>query len=123
MGAVAAGALALATATPAFAQTDPPRAPAADEPIVPDSQFEKELPALDPELGKPLEPLEDFAGPPPATTPEGELIPDAAVPDPELERPLTPISEFDVTTPPPTAGEEIGRASCRERVKRTRGAG
>jgi translocation and assembly module TamA len=111
MGAVAAGALALATATPALAQTasnpsDPPLAPAADEPIVPDNQFEKALPALDPELGKPLEPLEDFAGPPAATTPEGELIPDAAVPDPELERPLTPISEFDVTTPPPTQGED-----------------
>lgn len=112
MGAVAAGALALATATPAFAQSapqasDPPEVPAADEPIVSDSQFEEELPALDPELGRPLEPLEDFAGPPAAVTPEGELIPDAAVPDPELERPLTPISEFDVTTPPPAAeGEE-----------------
>jgi translocation and assembly module TamA len=110
MGAVAAGALALATATPAFAQSssqasDPPRTPAADEPIVPDSQFDKELPALDPELRRPLEPLEDFAGPPPAVTPEGELIPDAAVPDPELERPLTPISEFDVTTPPATPDE------------------
>jgi translocation and assembly module TamA len=111
MGAVAAGALALGMASPAFAQAasnaaDAPQAPAADEPIVTDSQFEMELPALDPELGKPLEPLEDFAGPPPATTPEGELIPDAAVPDPELERPLTPISEFDVTTPPPTPGDD-----------------
>ena len=111
MGAVAAGALALATATPAFAQnasspSDPPQTPAADEPIVSDSQFEEALPALDPELGKPLEPLEDFSGPPPATTPEGELIPDVAVPDPELERPLTPISEFDVTTPPPTPGDD-----------------
>ncbi|HYW16163.1 MAG TPA: BamA/TamA family outer membrane protein [Allosphingosinicella sp.] len=111
MGAVAAGALALGAASPAFAQTasnasDPPRTPAADEPIVTDSQFEEELPALDPELGRPLEPLEDFAGPPPATTPEGELIPDAAVPDPELERPLTPISEFDVTTPPPTQSDD-----------------
>ncbi|HEX8239457.1 MAG TPA: BamA/TamA family outer membrane protein [Allosphingosinicella sp.] len=106
MGAVAAGALALGMLSPAFAQTDATRTPAADEPIVPDSQFDKELPALDPELGKPLEPLEDFAGPPPATTPEGELIPDAAVPDPELERPLTPISEFDVTTPPPAQGDE-----------------
>lgn len=105
MGAVAAGALAMATAAPA--QTQAPSPPAADEPIVSDSQFEKELPALDPELGRPLEPLEDFAGPPPAVTPEGELIPDAAVPDPELERPLTPISEFDVTTPPPAPeGEE-----------------
>ncbi|HYI41937.1 MAG TPA: BamA/TamA family outer membrane protein [Allosphingosinicella sp.] len=104
MAAVAAGALAMATA--ASAQSQPPPTPPADEPIVPDSQFEKELPALDPELGRPLEPLEDFAGPPSATTPEGELIPDAALPDPELERPLTPISEFDVTTPPPTQGDD-----------------
>lgn len=104
MGAVAAGALALGTAMPAFAQGDPPETPAAGEPIVPDTQFEKELPALDPELGRPLEPIEDFAGPPPATTPEGELIPDESLPDPELTRPLTPISEFDVTTPPPTQG-------------------
>lgn len=106
MGAVAAGALALGMATPAFAQNDPPQTPAADEPIVTDSQFEKELPALDPELGKPLEAIEDFAGPAPATTPEGELIPDAALPDPEIERPLTPISEFDVATPPPTPGDD-----------------
>jgi translocation and assembly module TamA len=108
MGAVAAGALALGSAMPAYAQTTSngqPTPPAADEPIVPDTQFEKELPKLDPELGKPLEPLEDFAGPPPATTPGGELIPDAALPDPELERPLTPISQFDVTTPPPTQGD------------------
>ena len=104
LGAVAAGALALATAasaqSPATA-SDPPQAPPSDEPIVPDSQFEKELPSLDPELGKPLEPLEDFTGPPPAVTPEGELIPDSAVPDPEIARPLTPIEQFDVTTPPP----------------------
>jgi translocation and assembly module TamA len=110
LGAVAAGALVLATATPAFAQSEPPRSPPlsppGDGPIVPDSQFDKALPALDPELGKPLEPLEDFAGPPPATTPEGELIPDAALPDPELERPLTPISQFDVTTPPPAQGDK-----------------
>jgi translocation and assembly module TamA len=83
------------------AQEAPPATPAPDEPIVPDSQFEKELPSLDPELGKPLEPLEDFSGPPPAVTPEGELIPDAAIPDPEIARPLTPIEQFDVTTPPP----------------------
>ncbi|HEX2762670.1 MAG TPA: BamA/TamA family outer membrane protein [Allosphingosinicella sp.] len=95
---------ALALASSAYAQSGqprPPQPPPADEPIVPDSQFEKELPPLDPELGKPLEPIEDFAGPPPATTPEGELIPDAPVDDPELTRPLTPITEFDVRTPPP----------------------
>jgi translocation and assembly module TamA len=106
MAAAAAGALALGTAMPAFAQTDPPETPPSDAPIVTDSQFDKELPALDPELGKPLEPLEDFAGPPAATTPEGELIPDVALPDPELERPLTPITQFDVTTPPPTQGDD-----------------
>ncbi|MEA3063682.1 MAG: translocation and assembly module TamA [Sphingomonadales bacterium] len=102
MGAVAAGALALATAASAQTATasDPPKAPPSDEPIVPDSQFEKELPSLDPELGKPLEPLEDFTGPPPVTTPEGALVPEAAAPDPELAQPLTPIEQFDVTTPP-----------------------
>lgn len=100
--ALAGSALALvsvAHAQSARPGTAPP--PPADEPIVPDSQFEKELPPLDPELGKPLEPIEDFAGPPPATTPEGELIPDAPVDDPDLSRPLTPIGEFDVSTPPP----------------------
>jgi translocation and assembly module TamA len=102
--ALAGSALALVSA--AYAQSGPTGAappPSSDEPIVPDSQFEKELPPLDPELGKPLEAIEDFAGPPPATTPEGELIPDAPVDDPELTRPLTPITEFDVRTPP--AGE------------------
>ena len=92
---------AIALVPPARAQDPPPATPAPDEPIVPDSQFEKELPSLDPELGKPLEPLEDFTGPPPAVTPEGELIPDAAIPDPEIAQPLTPIEQFDVTTPPP----------------------
>jgi translocation and assembly module TamA len=104
IAALAGSAIALVPA--ARAQDAPPASPAPDEPIVPDSQFEKELPSLDPELGKPLEPLEDFTGPPPAATPEGELIPDAPVEDPELARPLTPISEFDVTTPPPAPGAE-----------------
>ena len=94
---------AIALVPPARAQDSPPAPPPSDEPIVPDSQFEKELPSLDPELGKPLEPLEDFTGPPPAVTPGGELIPDAAIPDPEIARPLTPIEQFDVTTPPPDA--------------------
>ena len=108
MGAVAAGALALGTAASAQAvpASDQPQVPPAGEPIVTDSQFEEDLPALDPELGRPLEALDDFTGPPPAATPEGELIPDAAVPDPELERPLTPIGEFDVATPPPAQGDQ-----------------
>ncbi|HEX6376801.1 MAG TPA: BamA/TamA family outer membrane protein [Allosphingosinicella sp.] len=105
LGAAAAGALAAASV--ASAQTAAPPPVPADEPIIPDSQFDKELPPLDPELGKPLDPLEDFSGPPPAVTPEGELIPDAAIPDAELARPLTPLDQFDVTTPPPDAdGDE-----------------
>jgi translocation and assembly module TamA len=105
MAALAGSAMSLVP--PARAQTNPPATPAADEPIVPDSQFEKELPPLDPELGKPLEPIEDFSGPPPAVTPEGGLVPDSPAADLELTRPLTPIGEFDVQTPPPgQPGEE-----------------
>ena len=45
--------------------------------------------------------------PPPAVTPDGELIPDAALPDPELERAAARRSpNFDVTTPPP--GTDVG---------------
>jgi translocation and assembly module TamA len=104
--AVAGWALALSSVL--AAQTSPPAPPAPpppDEPIVSDSQFEEELPPLDAELNKPLEPLEDFAAPTPPVSPEGEIIPDAPVDDPELTRPLTPISEFDVRTPEPTEGE------------------
>ena len=82
MTALAGSALALVSS--AQAQETPPPS---GEPIVSDSQFEQELPPLDPELGRPLEPLEDFAEPPPPIKPEGELIPDAAVPDPALDEP------------------------------------
>jgi translocation and assembly module TamA len=115
----AVGSGALATATAAAAQSSPAPAdraaqaaareaqalqtpPPADGPIVTDSQFEEELPPLDPELNRPLEPLEDFAiDEAPTVTPQGEIVADAPVPDPELTRPLTPISEFDVRVPEP----------------------
>jgi translocation and assembly module TamA len=101
LAAVGTGALAFAAAAQT-SQTQPPPVPGEGEPIVPDSQFEEELPPLDPELGKPLEPLEDFKVEDVApVTPDGEIIPDAPVTDPELTRPLTPISEFDVRTPEP----------------------
>jgi translocation and assembly module TamA len=109
MAAVACGALAWASGAAAQPRAAPPppapptAQPPAGDPIVPDSQFEEELPELDPELGKPLESLEDFKvddGAPKAA-PAGEIIPDAPVDDPELTRPLTPISEFDVRTPEP----------------------
>jgi translocation and assembly module TamA len=110
----AAGLGALATATAASAQTPsappattPPLPPTGEGQIVPDSQFEEELPPLDPELNRPLEPLEDFAvGDAPPVTPEGELIADAPVADPELTQPLTPIAEFDVSVPEPGAEAE-----------------
>jgi translocation and assembly module TamA len=102
MAACAGSAIALVSA--AHAQTAPPPLP--DEPIVSDSQFEQELPPLDPELGRPLEPIDDLdVAPPPAVTPEGELIPDAPVPDPALDEPLAPIAGFDVTTPEPGTEE------------------
>jgi translocation and assembly module TamA len=94
---VAGGALIAASAA-----AQAPATPAPDEPIVSDSQFEEELPPLDPELGKPLEPIEDFdVDEAPPVTAEGELIPDATVADPALTEPLTPIADFDVATPEP----------------------
>jgi translocation and assembly module TamA len=102
LAAVAGGALALGNAASAQSQAQassaPPK-PQSDEPIVADDEFQKELPALDPELGKPLEPLESFDvadSPAPANA---EIIPDAQPADPELTRPLTPLTEFDVRTP------------------------
>jgi translocation and assembly module TamA len=106
--AAAIGALALGA--PLRAQVvvpPPPPAPGPDEPIVSDEDFEKQLPALDPELGKPLEPIESFQGPPAAPGQTPELLPDATVADPALTEPLPPLANFDVTTPPPAAeGEE-----------------
>ncbi|HEY0042963.1 MAG TPA: BamA/TamA family outer membrane protein [Allosphingosinicella sp.] len=109
MSAVAYGALVASSLAHAQAQ---PGAPASDaqaavpgpgEPIVSDSQFQEELPAIDPALGQALEPLEGFdVDDAPPVGPAGELIPDAPVPDPALEEPLTPIANFDVSTPPPT---------------------
>jgi translocation and assembly module TamA len=101
------GALALGSA--AQAQTANPPAPPPEEPIdpnapiVPDAEFDAELPSLDPALGAPLEPIESFempAVPPPGT----ETVADAPVPDdPALTDPLPPLATFDVTPPPATA--------------------
>ena len=89
-----------------------PEVPEPDEPIVPDSLFEEELPPLDPELDAPLEPIETFdvADDPSdvgAITPTGELVPDMTEGDPELERPLTPLAEFEVATPEPTDPDAV----------------
>ncbi len=116
---MAGGVLAVA---PVHAQkAAPPKAEAEatpidpNAPIVPDAEFEAQLPPLDPELGRPLEPIESFDLPPVAPTPPG-ATPDAAVtapaapaPDPALTEPLPPLATFDVTTPPPTTEEDADR--------------
>src|SRR5688572_16928500 len=88
----------------AYAQDPPP--PPSDEPIVSDSQFDEELPPLDPELDRPLDPIETIepAGEPPSVAPDGTLTP-ATEPaeDPALTEPLAPIATFDVETPPAPA--------------------
>jgi translocation and assembly module TamA len=104
LGALAAGSAAAAQRTPAPAPlpvpAPAPSIPVGEAPIVTDSQFEEELPPLDPDINAPLEPLEDFQVDDAATvSPTGEIIPDAPVADPELAQPLTPISEFDVAVP------------------------
>jgi translocation and assembly module TamA len=112
MAAAAAGALALAGAAEAAQPARkpapiPPPPPGA--PIVPDDQFQKELPPLDPDLTKPLEPIDAFKGPDgkpltaPILAPNGTLPPVTTPPDPALTEPLAPLSTFDVTTPPPAA--------------------
>ncbi|MFL6862915.1 MAG: autotransporter assembly complex protein TamA, partial [Allosphingosinicella sp.] len=116
MAAAAASALALAGAAEGAAPTPkstpippPPLPPASTAPIVPDDQFQKELPPLDPDLAKPLEPIDAFKGPDgkpltaPIVAPNGTLPPVTAPADPALTEPLAPLSTFDVTTPPPAA--------------------
>jgi hypothetical protein len=87
MAAVAAGAVALAGRADAAQSSrkatppPPPPATAPGEPIVPDDQFQKELPPLDPDLSKPLEPIDAFKGPDgkpltrPIVAPSGTLPP------------------------------------------------
>jgi translocation and assembly module TamA len=111
----AGGALALGPAL--HAQTRPAD-PAA--PIVSDQEFEAQLPALDPELERPLEPIEDLDMPaaPPA---EPGVQPQPASadqpPDPALSEPLPPLATFDVTTPPAATDEgEAKPASVRYSV-------
>lgn len=91
----------MAYAQPAPAPTPTPSS-APTGPIIPDSQFEQEVPSLDPELNTPLEPLEPI----PATpgTPERPFPPvpgpveDVPLGDPALAEPLPPLETF-VTQP------------------------
>jgi translocation and assembly module TamA len=127
LSAAAAGAMIVASM--AEAQTPPANAPAppapvpssgGDTPIVPDSQFQKALPPLDPDLSKPLEPLSTFQGPAagpskpgqpaaapaqtaPTITPAGTFPPVTEPTDPALGEPLTPLEQFQLATPAPEA--------------------
>jgi len=115
---VAAGALVLATPVSARVRAPgaaPPPAPAppaagSDSSIVPDSQFQKSLPPLDPDLAQPLEPLPSLPAPAPGTppvppgppvTPAGTFPPVAEPADPALSEPLTPLDQFQLATPAP----------------------
>jgi len=94
--------------TPAAAQPapTPPSSQPADprQPIIPDSQFEEAVPPLDPELNRPLEPLDPIATPLPGATPTPSVpfppvpgpVEDAPLGDPELAQPLPPLETFDV---------------------------
>jgi translocation and assembly module TamA len=106
----AGGALALGPSARAQTQTTDPSAP-----IVSDEDFEAQLPPLDPELARPLEPIEDIDLPLPAeAVPGAEPQPpvQAAPPDPALAEPLPPLTTFDVTTPPAGATEDEARPAA-----------
>jgi translocation and assembly module TamA len=125
--AAASGALALCQALHAHAeaqsQAQPPLSPPSqpqsndpNAPIVSDQQFESQLPALDPELNRPLEPIESLDLPPaPPAVPgvQSTVPPTAVTPDPALAEPLPPLATFDVTTPPAGTEEEAKPASVR----------
>jgi translocation and assembly module TamA len=92
--------------------TPPPQSNDPNAPIVSDQQFESQLPPLDPELGKPLEPIESFDIPPvaPAVPGAQPTVPaEAVAPDPALAEPLPPLATFDVTTPPASTEEDEAR--------------
>lgn len=89
-------------------QTDPA------EPIIPDSQFEEALPPLDPELDRPLEPIEGLDENAISQTPFPPVpgpVEEAPVGDPALTEPLPPLSTFrtepiqDVAAAPDEGGE------------------
>jgi translocation and assembly module TamA len=121
-GALLAASAAHAQSTSARAPAPAPPAssapPGTEAPIVPDSQFKKEVPPLDPDLTKPLEPLSTFQGPGPAppakpgttpppaapvTTPGGTFPPVTEPADPALTQPLPPLDQFQLATPAPDA--------------------
>ena len=121
LAALAGGTVAFGSA--AEAQTAPPRDPQAAapgdprEPIIPDSQFERDLPPLDPELTRPLEPMEEVDPAAPPFPPVPGPVEDAPLGDPALAEPLPPLSTFEAI-PVSTEGEgEDGEAAEPVRVR------
>jgi translocation and assembly module TamA len=92
-------AVAMAALTAAARAQEPPPAPPPPDttPIVPDDQFEQALPPLDPELDRPLEPLDQVGQPTPGLLPTSEAAPAPTPPpgeDPALAEPLPPLATF-----------------------------
>lgn len=99
-----------AASVPTLAQpTAPP-----SEPIVPDSQFEADLPPLDPALEGELEPIEPLPpsdeAPPPSAIDQG--IASEPPSDPALFEPLPPLESFDLATPEAGATPEAEAAEA-----------
>jgi translocation and assembly module TamA len=111
--------LAFGSPLPARIQTQPAPPNDPQTPIIPDQEFESQLPPLDPELNTPLEPIESFDLPavdpaaPPVPGPPGQPPAGTVTPDPALAEPLPPIATFDVTTPPPTTEEDTRPTAVR----------
>ena len=99
-----------ATARPGAAQTGGTHA---DEPIVPDAEFNAALPPLSGDINAPLEPMPVATATPTAPLPRattaapvatGDTLAPVGPEDPQLAQPLTPIGSFD-TAPLETAAD------------------
>ncbi len=107
------GALAFAThaaaQTPArsSAETAPPPPADPSGPIVPDSQFEEALPPLDPDLTRPLEPLEQV-DPARVFPPVPGPVEEAPLGDPALSEPLPPLATFEAQPLEEAGGAQDG---------------
>lgn len=88
-----AAAILVCASSSAFAQSQP--APAGEDAIVSETEFEAALPRIDDDLNAPLAPIAPLPPPPAAAqTP----------PDPALTTPLPPLATFDVTPTPAAPG-------------------
>jgi translocation and assembly module TamA len=136
LGAVAGGAIALASAAVAQAPADTSSTtpPPPDAPIVTDQQFQAELPALNPDLNAPLEPIQGFQGkvlptPPgpgvanaPGATPAPGIPATTQPPeiDPSLSQPLAPLATFDATPlETPAEGSQAASEAPAETIRYT----